>query len=301
MRFRWPNSRDETFNFGAACGVRCGSGYLSTLICKPQGPLLAGNIVQVRLERKALSAAVSPTCCSGREQRSKTAYAGSAIPSNKATLRKALRAERRSLGVGEHARCSARAAAWVTRSRRFKAGSRVAIYLPFDRETDTAGISLAAQRRGIRIYVPVITDLRHRRIDFYPLSGRTQRGVYGISVPKRRGPPTAARWLDLIVVPLVGVDAEGRRLGMGGGFYDRTLSFRRTRRHWPGPQLLGFGFDFQRVDSVFAEGWDIPLDGLATESGSHPFRHASPARTQHGPHGSQARDEAHSRMNYGPA
>src|SRR3981189_3375171 len=67
------------FKFGAACGVRCGSGYLSTLICKPKGPLLAGNIVQVRLERKALSAAVSPTCCSGREQRSKTAYTGGAI------------------------------------------------------------------------------------------------------------------------------------------------------------------------------------------------------------------------------
>jgi len=43
------------FNFGAACGVRCGSGYLLTLICKPQGPLLAGSIVQVRHERKALS------------------------------------------------------------------------------------------------------------------------------------------------------------------------------------------------------------------------------------------------------
>src|SRR5882757_3792584 len=69
-----------TIKFGAACGVRCGSGYLSTLSLKPQGPLLAGNIVQVRLERKALSAAVSPTCCSGREQRSKTAHAGSAIP-----------------------------------------------------------------------------------------------------------------------------------------------------------------------------------------------------------------------------
>ena len=48
------STRSE-FKFGAACGVRCGSGYLLTLICKPQGPLLAGSIVQVRLERKALS------------------------------------------------------------------------------------------------------------------------------------------------------------------------------------------------------------------------------------------------------
>src|SRR6267378_1458496 len=103
-----------TIKFGAACGVRCGSGYLSTLICKPQGPLLAGNIVQVRLERKALSAAVSPTCCSG---------------------------------PAEHALRSDLAASAVTRLPAFKAGARVAVYLPFDRETDTAALLAAARRR----------------------------------------------------------------------------------------------------------------------------------------------------------
>jgi hypothetical protein len=65
--------------FGVICGVRSGLGNLLTLICKPQGLLLAGSIVQVRLERKALSAAVGPTCCSGREQRSNTAQADDAI------------------------------------------------------------------------------------------------------------------------------------------------------------------------------------------------------------------------------
>ena len=53
---------------------------------------------------------------------------------------------------------------------------------------------------------------------------------------------------NLIVVPLVGVDAEGRRLGMGGGFYDRALEFRRRRRHWTGPRLVGLAFDCQRTD-----------------------------------------------------
>jgi hypothetical protein len=65
--------------------------------------MLAGNIVQVRPERKALSAAVGPTCCSGREQRSKTAFAGSAIPlSMKAALRKQLRVQRRALREPDH-------------------------------------------------------------------------------------------------------------------------------------------------------------------------------------------------------
>jgi 5-formyltetrahydrofolate cyclo-ligase len=157
----------------------------------------------------------------------------------------------------------------------FRHRSRVAIYLPFDRETNTAALLIAARRRGIRIYVPVVIDVRHRRLRFHRLTGRTRRGVFGISVPHRLGdrasPPIAPRWFDLIVVPLVGIDGTGRRLGMGGGFYDRALAFRRVRRRWMGPRLVGLGFDCQRVDSVFADGWDVRLDALATESGLQYF------------------------------
>lgn len=233
--------------------------------------MLAGNIVQVRLERKALSAAVSPTCCSGREQRSKTAYAGSAISLSKATLRKQLRARRRAIKPADHALRSNLAASAITRLAAFKAGARVALYLPFDRETNTAALLVAARRRGIHIFVPVVTDLRHRRLRFYPLSGKTRRGVFGISVPHRNGRWTAARWFDLIVVPIVGVDAEGRRLGMGAGFYDRALAFRRGRRQWKGPCLVGLGFDCQRAHTVFADPWDVRLDSLATELGIEYF------------------------------
>jgi 5-formyltetrahydrofolate cyclo-ligase len=185
----------------------------------------------------------------------------------KATLRKNLRAQRRSLSTADHQRRSRIAAKAVAGSRSFRAGKRVAVYLPFDRETDTAALIGEARRRGVRIYVPVIVDRRHSRIRFYPLDAKTRRGVFGISVPRRLGAPAAPRWLNLIVVPLVGVDAEGRRLGMGGGFYDRALQFRRGRRDWRGPRLIGFAFDCQRTQSGFAEPWDVNLDSLATESG----------------------------------
>ncbi len=149
----------------------------------------------------------------------------------------------------------------------FRAGKRIALYLPFDRETDTAALIAAARRRGVRVFVPVIVDRRHSRMRFYPLEGKTRRGAFGIAVPRRKGCPPSPRWLDLIVIPLVGVDAEGRRLGMGGGFYDRALEFRRRRRHWPGPRLVGLAFDCQRTESGFAEPWDLNLDSLATETG----------------------------------
>jgi 5-formyltetrahydrofolate cyclo-ligase len=189
----------------------------------------------------------------------------------KRTQRKTLRASRRAFNRAEHATRSAAAAAAVTRLAAFKSGARVAIYLPFDGETDTAALRTAARRRGIKLYVPVITDRRHCRMRFFPLAGKTRRGAYGIAAPEAKGRPTPARWLSLIVVPLVGIDGAGRRLGMGGGYYDRALEFRRRRHAWKGPTLVGFGFDRQRVEALPADPWDVRLDCLATESGVQYF------------------------------
>jgi 5-formyltetrahydrofolate cyclo-ligase len=194
----------------------------------------------------------------------------------KRQLRKELRARRRALTPADHTLRSNLAASSITRLAQFKSGARVAVYLPFDRETNPAALLVAARRRGIRIFVPVITDLRHRRIRFFPLTGRTQRGTFGISVPHRNGRPTPPRWLDLIVVPLVGVDPSGRRLGMGLGFYDRAFAFRRARNCWMGPRLVGLAFDCQRVDEAFADVWDVRLDALATESGVRHFPTEAP-------------------------
>ncbi len=189
----------------------------------------------------------------------------------KVPLRKHLRAQRRSLSAADHRYRSRLAAKAVAGMPMFRTGKRIALYLPFDRETDTAPLIAAARRRGVRLFVPVIVDRRHSRIRFYPLDGKTRRGVFGIAVPSSRGLPTASRWLNLIVIPLVGVDTSGRRLGMGGGFYDRALEFRRLRQNWPGPRLVGLAFDCQRTESSFAEPWDVSLDSLATESGLHHY------------------------------
>jgi len=153
----------------------------------------------------------------------------------------------------------------------FAAGKRVALYLPFDRETDTAALIAAARARGVRVYVPVIADKRHGRLRFYPLQGATTPGVFGIAVPRSTARPVAAQWLNLIVAPLVGVDRTGGRLGLGGGYYDRALAFRRRRRCWKGPHVVGFAFDCQRSDLEFADPWDVRLNSLATESGLQQF------------------------------
>jgi 5-formyltetrahydrofolate cyclo-ligase len=191
----------------------------------------------------------------------------------KRTLRRELRAKRRSLSATDHDRKSKLAASAITRLPAFKAGARIAVYLPFDGEPDPAGLLQAARKRRVRVFVPVVESIRHRRLRFLPLTGRTRRGAFGISVPHARILKAAVgpRWFNLIVIPLVGVDGHGRRLGMGGGFYDRALGFRRIRQSWPGPKLVGLAFQCQRTDSVFAEPHDVRLDAVATERGVQHF------------------------------
>ena len=74
-------------------------------------------------------------------------------------------------------------------------------------------------------------------------------------------PPEA---MSLVAMPLVGFDGAGRRLGMGGGWYDRSFAFRNASM--PPPWLVGVGFDTQRVDRLAAEAWDVLPDAICTET-----------------------------------
>ena len=73
-----------------------------------------------------------------------------------------------------------------------------------------------------------------------------------------------AQALSLVVMPLVGFDARGHRLGMGGGWYDRSFAFRNAAV--PPPWLVGVGFDAQRVPHLYQEAWDVIPDALCTET-----------------------------------
>lgn len=89
-------------------------------------------------------------------------------------------------------------------------------------------------------------------------------------VPNRYGipePDTAATLapqdLSLVLLPLLGFDRRGARLGMGGGYYDRAFSFRRDLP--APPRLIGVGYACQELPALPAEAWDVHLDGVATE------------------------------------
>jgi 5-formyltetrahydrofolate cyclo-ligase len=109
------------------------------------------------------------------------------------------------------------------------------------------------------------------RLQFLPLEpGDPMRpNRYGIDEPAAGRAPWPLWTLDLILMPLVAVDRQGNRLGMGGGYYDRSLAAlsRGGRR----PLLIGLAHQCQCTATLPDAHWDVPLDGVITEAGCHAF------------------------------
>lgn len=186
--------------------------------------------------------------------------------SSRTDSRRALRAARRAISPAarrEAARSAARALAatgWL------RPGRRLSGYLPTAEEFDCQPLLDTARRHGVELFVPQIAARREPAMRFAPLSPPLRRNRYGLLEPASAR-TIAATWLNIVLLPLVGFDSNGGRLGMGAGFYDRALAFRRRRRGWRGPRLIGIGFDVQHVDSIPMRPWDVRLDGVLTERG----------------------------------
>lgn len=185
---------------------------------------------------------------------------------NKTSLRQHLRRLRAAVPPTARQR-AARAAARLARPLLLRA-RRVGFYWPHGAEFDLAPLLRHAQTMRIGCYLPVVPRPRQRVMRF----ARLRRGQplhknrYGIPEPLDAH-PLRARQLDLLFVPLVGVDVDGYRLGMGGGYYDATLAYLAHRRHWKKPLLIGVGYACQRVQVVPRDAWDVPLDGYLSEAG----------------------------------
>jgi 5-formyltetrahydrofolate cyclo-ligase len=152
----------------------------------------------------------------------------------------------------------------------FRRAARVALYLPMRGEVDLRPAMLAAWRRGTAIYLPRIVNRRLTQMTFVPWTpaGPRRRNVYGIEEPALDARRLDPRQLDLVVLPVVGFDRRGNRLGMGAGYYDRALRRRLDRtRSWRRPRLVGVAFACQELTSIPVSPWDVPLDLVVTEHG----------------------------------
>lgn len=188
--------------------------------------------------------------------------------------RRQLRARRRSLDPRERRRRGAALYRHLFSQPLFRNSRRIAVYLPSDGEVDTAAIIEQAWALGKQVYLPVLVPFLHNRLWFarYEADTRLVRNRFGIAEPRavhRQRVETHA--LDLVLTPLVGFDAKGNRLGMGGGFYDRSFGFLGRRRYWRKPRLVGLAYDFQQLPQLPAQPWDVPLSAVVTDGGWHRF------------------------------
>lgn len=141
------------------------------------------------------------------------------------------------------------------------AGEVLAGYMPMRSEIDPLPAMAAHHAGGGAVAVPVIAA-RATPLSFHRWTpdARMIAGTFGAQVPEATDPLTPR----VLIVPLVGFDAQGGRLGYGGGFYDRTLQQLRAR----GPvTAIGFAYDAQECAELPQEPTDQPLDLIVTPSG----------------------------------
>ncbi len=180
--------------------------------------------------------------------------------------RQALRLARDRQPAASRRAAALAAARQFARTRLLRPGVRLGAYLPAPAEFDPSPLLRLAQRRGARILVPRLSRVHPAGMTFAPLSPPLRRNRFGLLEPATRA-SASAQTLDLVLVPLVAFDRRGHRLGMGGGFYDRALSFRLRRRRWRGPRLIGLAYAMQELPAIAPAPWDVRLDAVLTETG----------------------------------
>lgn len=149
----------------------------------------------------------------------------------------------------------------------FLRSTDIGFYYAHKGEVDTTLLLQEAHASGKNCFLPILHPLNHNELWFahYSLDFPLKRNTFGILEPDiSNAAQIAAPNLDLVLTPLVAFDSFGTRLGMGGGYYDRTFAFLLGGRHVK-PRLVGLAYEFQKVEKIPRRPWDVPLDFVVTE------------------------------------
>lgn len=191
------------------------------------------------------------------------------------SLRKQIRAQRRALAPQQQEAYAQQFADHFAKLHLFRNSHRIAFYMANDGELDPSYLMANAWAMGKKCYLPVLMHLHDKSLLFAPYEPDMSMSYNQFGIPE---PAVAARHrikarnLDLIIMPLVAFDKKGNRIGMGGGYYDRTLGFLNARTRWHKPRLVGIGYSLQEVPSITSESWDVPLSYIATEKDFIPIK-----------------------------
>ncbi|MGJ8686725.1 MAG: 5-formyltetrahydrofolate cyclo-ligase [Spongiibacteraceae bacterium] len=187
-------------------------------------------------------------------------------PAEKTQLRAQLRAQRQALSTEQQNYAARRLFYRLLKLAEYRGAKTLAAYLANDGEISLTPLLCHATSS----YLPVVNFSKGQgQMDFYRYRpGQTlSKNRFGIAEPACKPQHRIdVQQLDIILLPLVGFDRTGGRLGMGGGFYDRSLAFKADQKHGNRkPLIVGIAHHCQEVEQLPREPWDIPLDLIITD------------------------------------
>ena len=180
-------------------------------------------------------------------------------------LRAKFRQKRQALSEQQQQRASQQILATSLQSTPLKKSKTVACYLTNDAEISSQGIIEYCWQHNKRLLLPVLHPFSKGHLLFvdYQRNSKMQHNRFAIEEPLVTTKNICVLSdIDLIFTPLVAFDSVGNRLGMGGGFYDRTLA--PIKRQRLATRLIGLAHNCQQAETLTQDSWDIPLNGIAT-------------------------------------
>lgn len=190
---------------------------------------------------------------------------------NRQQLRTEIRRRRMSLSADEQTQAASALVQQVLSAPALMARQHFALYLSNDGEINTAPLIAALLAYGKTLYLPILHPVVPGYLVFQHYDQHTPMTTnrFGIAEPALNCAsikPVAE--LEVIFTPLVAFDKQGNRLGMGGGFYDRTLA-QLPKNHRTA--LIGLAHQCQLVSGLPVAAWDQPLDGIITPTEYYQF------------------------------
>lgn len=182
-----------------------------------------------------------------------------------ATLRQRARQTRRALPIAQQQANARALRANLSQLPEIISAKSLAAYAAVNGEMDPAHTLTWARATGKKTYLPIVCA---SHLAFAPVDDTSTmvEGKFGIPTPDCAASSLLqADALDAVLVPLLAFDDRLNRLGMGGGFYDRTFAFRTDSA--PPPLLIGIAHACQKIASLKPQSWDIPMDIIVTEAG----------------------------------
>ncbi|WP_396588218.1 5-formyltetrahydrofolate cyclo-ligase [Bermanella sp. R86510] len=178
-------------------------------------------------------------------------------------IRQYMRAQRNALSNQQQLSAAKRIAQNAMASAFFVRAQNIAVYLANDGEVDPIVLAERGIYRGKQCYLPILDNVKKGFLQFADYRSPRKKNRFGIAEPISQQ-TLSPKQLDLVFLPLVAFDRQGGRLGMGGGFYDRTFAF-LSNNGLSKPKLIGLAHSLQEVDGLPLEDWDVPLHAVITE------------------------------------